>query len=375
MPSVKYPETLDGGRFQVVKQLGEGCFGSVFLGQDSSGQQVAIKFETSDCSSPGSLQFEAKLLQKLAKPSQPQGFTEVFFFGKESSMYCMVMDLLGASLEQCLKACADKKMDDGSAVLVAQQALLRIEYLHSRGIVHRDIKPENFMYGVDNKVHHLYLIDFGLSEKYYQRSHVPMTKNNDMIGTARYASINVHKGFSQSRRDDLEAIGHMLLYFLRGSLPWSGLKGAKTDEEKYDMIGKKKAKVPLDELCADHHEVFKRLLEYARSLPYSERPDYERLAHNFQQARKELGVESDHQMQWLATLEPDGGANLTRVQPFKGRAQPDDEDGEDVYSDDMPSCHCMVPKCSIFKRLRPGSVENLAPVAKRESGGELHGRE
>merc|ERR1712039_68456 len=121
------------------------------------------------------------------------------------------------------------------------------EDLHSKGIVHRDIKPENFMFGTKAKEAHLYLIDFGLSKRYYDKKHAVLKQKLSLTGTARYASIHAHKGLEQSRRDDLEAIGHMLIYFLRGSLPWSGLD-AKTQEEKYRKIREKKEETPLPEL-------------------------------------------------------------------------------------------------------------------------------
>merc|ERR1719476_505384 len=104
------------------------------------------------------------------------------------------------------------------------------------------------MFGIRNKIHHLYLIDFGLSKRYFDKAHIPPRTKLSLTGTARYASINAHKGLEQSRRDDLEAIGHMLIYFVRGALPWSGLE-AKTQEEKYRKIREKKQSTPLEDLC------------------------------------------------------------------------------------------------------------------------------
>merc|ERR1719473_239532 len=146
----------------------------------------------------------------------------------------------------------EKKFTAKTTALIAEQVISRIEFLHSKGLVHRDIKPENFMFGINQKVHHVYIIDFGLSKLYWdtaKNSHAIQKSGLSLTGTARYASINAHKGVEQSRRDDLEAIGHMFLYFLRGALPWSGLD-AKTQEEKYRKICEKKEAVPLDELCA-----------------------------------------------------------------------------------------------------------------------------
>eukprot|EP00931_Biecheleriopsis_adriatica_P007612 TRINITY_DN10887_c0_g1_i1.p1 TRINITY_DN10887_c0_g1~~TRINITY_DN10887_c0_g1_i1.p1 ORF type:complete len:368 (-),score=78.71 TRINITY_DN10887_c0_g1_i1:144-1247(-) len=324
----KYPQQLDNGHFTVQKLLGEGCFGAVFLGTDThTGSEVAIKFEDSNSVGAGSLQSEAKLLQKITDgpPGRLQGFTQVFFLGRVNGLTCMVMDRLGLSLEDAMKACKDKVMDARSVVLVGQQAMHRIEYLHSKGIVHRDIKPENFMYGVADKIHHLYLIDFGLCEPFYARKHVAMRRGNSMVGTARYCSINCHNGLTQSRRDDLEAIGNMMVFFCRGSLPWSGLKGAKTDEEKYAMIGKKKESINLDELCAGFPRVVQEFLTYGRSLAFAERPDYERLQHKFKKAREETEVRSDHDVQWLSDVDSE---QLTPIQEWSAIAQPDDLDGQ-----------------------------------------------
>merc|ERR1719420_704495 len=106
------------------------------------------------------------------------------------------------------------KLAPKSTVLMAEQVCHRIEFLHSKCLIHRDIKPENFMFGINGKVHHVYIIDFGLSKRYWDKKHAPMRQNLSLTGTARYASINAHRGIEQSRRDDLEAIGHMFLYFL-----------------------------------------------------------------------------------------------------------------------------------------------------------------
>ncbi|CAJ1402924.1 unnamed protein product [Effrenium voratum] len=319
----KFPTQVgEGARFQVQDKLGEGCFGAVFLGTDQKcNSPVAVKFEDSQCGAPGSLAAEHKLLKIINEPARPQGFVEVFFFGRIGSFTCLVMELLGKSLEQCMEDCKGK-MDPVSAVLIAEQALWRIEYLHSKGVVHRDIKPENFMYGLGDKVHHLHLIDFGLSEVYWSRKHVPMTSGNSMVGTARYCSINTHKGINQTRRDDLEAIAHMLIYFLRGALPWSGLKGAKTEKEKYEMIGKKKESTPIDELCEGMPEAFGFLLGYGRRMRFNERPDYLLLSHKLKRAREQLGITSSHQLQWLDLGE---GAQLSPLEDAPNFLQPDDQ--------------------------------------------------
>jgi len=295
----KPPSEIGEGKWKVEKKLGAGCFGEVWRGINTeTKQQVAIKFEDASIQKNAlQLEHEAEILKTMARPTQPQGFAECFFWGQEGRYHCMVMELLGKSLEDRMNQCGNK-MTVKSAVLIANQVLMRIEYLHSKMIIHRDIKPENFMFGIQNKIHHLYVIDFGLSKRYYDVKHVPMRTKLSLTGTARYASINAHKGLEQSRRDDLEAIGHMLVYFVRGALPWSGLE-AKTQEEKYRKITEKKEGSPLDELCQGFPPCFKNYLRATRSLEFTERPDYNGLRKMFEDVRNEQGQVEDHGYQWL----------------------------------------------------------------------------
>lgn len=302
MPSTKSrtpPAKTVGGKYVIEKKLGAGCFGEVWSGRDTATNSVvAVKFEDESSTLP-QLDLEVTILKLLASPAPQQGFVEVFHSGTEGRFRFVAMELLGASLEDCLRVSAGTRFRVPSVVLIADQVLRRIEYLHSKGIVHRDIKPENFMFGVGGKIHHLYLIDFGLSKRYYRIKHAPMRKNLNLTGTARYASINTHKGLEQSRRDDLEAIGHMLVYFLRGSLPWSGLS-ATTQEEKYRKIKEKKQQTPLEELCFGYPDAWKTFLQIARGLAFQERPDYEALRKLFSDLRHQHGPAQDHGFEWLA---------------------------------------------------------------------------
>mmetsp|Transcript_47716 Transcript_47716/g.102260 ORF Transcript_47716/g.102260 Transcript_47716/m.102260 type:complete len:347 (+) Transcript_47716:163-1203(+) len=318
----KVPSTVGAGKYNIEVKLGAGCFGEVYKGVSTENQKaVAVKFEAAQSRSL-QLGHEAEILNILRKPTLPQGVAELFFFGQEGNWHVLVMEVLGKSLEDRMEECKSSQgLTVQSVVLIADQVIRRIEYLHSKGIVHRDIKPENFMFGINSKIHHLYIIDFGLGKKYFDfNRHIVMRTNLSLTGTARYASINAHKGVEQSRRDDLQAIGHMLIYFLRGSLPWSGL-AAKTQEEKYRKIREKKESTPLDKLCQGFPDAFEQYLKITRDMDFQERPKYNALRKLFSNVREQQGPAEDHGLQWLADHDC---SNLTPLVHKDDIAQPDD---------------------------------------------------
>jgi len=311
-------QEVGGGEVAYVleKKLGAGCFREVWQGKatkqwQSRSQTVAVKLVDSASSDGLLLEWEVDVLKKLASPTRPQGVSEVFFVGQQGRWNCMVMEMLDKSLEDHLQDCG-RKFKPQTTALVAEQVLLRIEYLHSKGIIHRDIKPENFMFGRNDKIHHIYAIDFRSSRTYFDQKHIPEKRGLSFKGGARYASINAHRGFQQSRRDDLEAIGYMLFYFLRGNLPWSGLE-AQTEEEKYRKIKEKKEETSLDELCNGHPEEFKTYLLMAKRLGFTECPKYAAMKKLFSDLRTPV---QDHQFEWF--VEQD----LPNLSPLKQGAPP-----------------------------------------------------
>ena len=176
----------------------------------------------------------------------------------------------------------------------------RIEYIHSRNFIHRDIKPDNFLMGVGKRGNQVLVIDFGLAKKFRDPKthlHIPYRENKNLTGTARYASINTHLGVEQARRDDLEGLAYVLLYFLRGALPWQGLK-AQTKKQKYDRIMEKKMSTPADALCRGFPNEFQILLSYSRALRFDDKPDYAYLRKMFRDLFVREGYQYDYVFDW-----------------------------------------------------------------------------
>lgn len=162
----------------------------------------------------------------------------------------------------------------------------RVQKFHQNGYLHRNIKPENFAFGKGNKESILYLLDFELSKKYLKNDKIiPFKRGKTMTSTLRYASINSQLGFEQSRRDDLESIGYLLVYFMKGELPWQNIP-AKNKEELFKKILTLKLETSLGILTLGMPDEFKEYLSNVRSLQYEEEPNYSDLRFLFQKLFK-----------------------------------------------------------------------------------------
>ena len=210
------------------------------------------------------------------------------------------MELLGKSLEDIFQS-QQKKFTLKTVCMIGIQMLDRLEFIHSKNIIHRDIKPDNFVLGLDNKSHIIYILDFGLSKKFRSsrtHQHIKFSVNKKLTGTARYASINALRGCEQSRRDDLEAIGYVLMYFLRGSLPWQGLHVNK-GEDRYKKILLKKKGTSAEELCKTFPNEFAEYINYTRNLEFEADPDYKFLRGLLTTVLEKQKCEFDFFYDWL----------------------------------------------------------------------------
>ena len=232
-------------------KLGSGSFGEIYKGKNIKlNKEVAIKCEPLKDNRHQRLKYESGVLKYLNGCSYPPlGIPTIYDFINYKDYNYMVMELLNPSLEDLFEECG-RNYSLKTILSLGDQMLCRIEFLHSCHLIHRDIKPDNFLMGRYNNNSIVYICDFGLCKKFREQNgkHIPFKDGKSLIGTVRYASINSHLGYEQSRRDDLESLAYSLIYFSKGSLPWMGIK-AKNKTEKYNKIFEKKLCSSFSSLC------------------------------------------------------------------------------------------------------------------------------
>ncbi|KAG8940745.1 casein kinase I, partial [Tulasnella sp. 408] len=298
-----------GVHYQVGKKIGEGSFGVVFEGINLlNNQPVAIKF-VSRVQSAGKNEPRKSDAPQLRDEYRSYrilngcyGVPQVYHFGQEGLHNVLVIDLFGPNLEDLFDLCG-RKFSIKTVVMVAKAMLSRVQTVHEKNLIYRDIKPDNFLIGPPGTKNEstIFIIDFGMAKQYRDpktRQHIPYRERKSLSGTARYMSINTHLGREQSRRDDLESLGHVFMYFLRGGLPWQGLKAA-TNKQKYEKIGEKKQSTPIKELCEGFPEEFAIYLNYVRKLGFEENPDYDFLRDLLTKVLRNSGEVEDGVYDWM----------------------------------------------------------------------------
>jgi serine/threonine protein kinase len=254
------------------------------VGQEQQQQQQQQQEQSPNCTeSQEQINSDQDIPEKGTNSSSEQVKTE----GDESSTDNKNTDTIdaveGDKLDSVIKKPPPYTKEVTGYLIAMLQIISRV---HEAGIVHRDIKPENFMISfptaeqkqkkeVDGEKM-LHIIDFGLS-KFYMKGdkHVINTHDRSIVGTIRYISKYTHDGDVYSRRDDIISIIYVSIYLLKGTLPWCGLYPKKGDTRtKEELVYDKKVKTTSDELCEGLPALFKKLLDYAYSLEFEEKPDY-----------------------------------------------------------------------------------------------------
>ncbi|KAJ3435408.1 casein kinase i-like protein [Anaeramoeba flamelloides] len=287
---------LVNGQFKLNEKLGSGSFGKIYECRKlSDNSRFAVKFETEQ--KEEQLNYEQKIYQILKKH---HGFPKIQHFGILNKTNYLIMDLLGRNLGTLFEYCG-RKFSLKTVLMIADQILRRIQLLHTKSFVYRDIKPENFCIGKKKNKNQIFMIDFGLSKLYrdfWTHKFNKYKQNRNLIGTVRYSSVNTHLGIEQTRRDDLESLGYMLIYFLKGGLPWQGLKSSSL-QDRNSKICDNKLMTSTSTLCEGLPVEFKEYIEYCKNLSFKETPNYSLLRRKFQNLFLKKGYVYDYEYDWV----------------------------------------------------------------------------
>ena len=265
--------TIINNKYKILKYIGSGSFGDVYkITNKKTNEQFALKVPIISEEKNGQrmLLDEARIYKHLSNPQRGIPNVKVT---RQNNKKMIVMDLLGPNLEYLLQK--HTKFSLQSIIRLAVMMIDILHYIHSNGYIHRDLKPENFVTGTVNGTTKLYLIDFGLAKKFIKKdgTHIDFCDKKKFCGTAKFASIAAHTNCEQSRKDDLEAIGYILIYLYKGKLPWQGIR-TKDKKKRYSLIHQEKIKYSVEELCKDMPREFIVFLNYVKSLEFDEKPPY-----------------------------------------------------------------------------------------------------
>lgn len=296
------PYILINDTYVVGDRLGQGSFGEVYFGVHKwSNRPVAIKLEPLEAKTR-ILEHEYNVYRHIYLPNS--GIGRCHYYGIEGDFAVLVIDLMGRSLGSLFKYC-NYKFSLKTTLMIGDQMIHRLEYLHDCNFIHRDLKPDNMLIGKSNQKDRIHLIDYGLAKKYFNKGkHIPYRTGGKLVGTARYASVNSHLGYQLSRRDDMISLVYILIYFIKGRLPWQDA-GGKTKEEKYDNIKRMKQNLTPTQICEGLPTGFQELLETAQAIEFNETPDYNKFKQIIKRMFNRNNLTYDLVFDWTPKKQPD----------------------------------------------------------------------
>lgn len=242
----------------------------------STNKKIAIKFEgvSNDRAKPV-LFYDQQFLYFLSVQNQCEYVPKFYSYGGCDGFNYLAMQICGPNIGEIQKAAWQGQLSVPTVTHLAYQMLIALSSLHKLRIVHRDLKPDNYCWGTLEDPNTIKLLDFGLSKQYKScGKHIPMRFDKDLTGTARYVSINTHKGLEQSRRDDLEALSYVITYLFKGGkLPWIGIHVSDRNLH-FKKILEKKMTVDLYMLCDNCPTEMVDFITYCRNLQFDQDPSY-----------------------------------------------------------------------------------------------------
>ena len=282
-------------KYKVLKKIGKGSFGLVYLCKNINNENYfAMKFEPKS-QQDLILEQESYILYYL----RGFGIPDIITYGHNSKYNILVQTLLGKSINSIFLH-DNNKFSMKDCCMIGIQILDRLEYIHSKFIIHRDVKPDNFLIG-NPDINNIYIIDFGLAKKFMSSrtgKHAKFCINKKWSGTSRFASANSLRGVVQSRRDDLESLCYLLLYLMKGSLPWDNVYG-KNENEEILLIYKIKKFMKPELLFMNLPKQTIEFFKYCKKLEYEQKPDYSYLKNLLIDILKYSNEKNDLNFSWV----------------------------------------------------------------------------
>ena len=308
-------------KYLLMNKIAHGSFGGVYFGKNiHTEEKVAIKLEERNKQTTF-LEQETFILYNLKGP----GIPEVKAFGKNKRYNILVQTLLGKTLYDIFDS-NKKKFNVKDICNIGIQILERLEFVHSKNYIHRDIKPQNFLIGKEIKDENIiYLIDFGLAKKYRSArgNHVKFSIKSRVTGTPRFSSLNAMRGVEQSRRDDLESLCYIIIYFFNGFLPWQGLKNGSIIQ-RFNAILDMKKNIKISSLCEDLPTEISELFRYVKKLGFTAEPNYNYMKKLFLSILNKNGLNNDNNFSWVKEI------NYNNINHKKNRSNVLNKEGKSI---------------------------------------------